>query len=309
MDKNKKKIIIFIFILLILIAIIAIGLSFLIKEEEPNEPYSPTEPINPDDEVDYYNVNITELDDLPLYNSVNSTMNILYSNLNNISTNIFSDDYVTNNNISVENLSSMFASRSTDISFRVKDAYYGYKNNNYCFIFTGYTYLSGIDDLPKIDEYKYFIMHVNMNSYTYNIEIISQTEFDNIKKQMKYITYEVDNKSAKFKYQNLSEENLAKVYFNNFKTNLIANYDYIYNILEDSTKEKYFNTLASFQDYISNNISSINTLEFVSYKKGEKKYYITDNKQNLYIFSYNSVFDFTIDITFNEWVLTSNESS
>lgn len=301
MDKNKKKILTIIFIILAVIAVLAISLSILFKDNE-EQPTNPSVPVNPDngENTKTYNVFLKELEDLTLYNSINATMNSLYSNIHNISITIFQNDYRKNNNITSANISSLFTNSSSDLSFRVKETYYGNQNHNYCFIFTGYTYLSGIDDLPKIDEFKYFIIHLNTNTNTYNIEFITQNEFNNIKNKKQYSTYEVSKSSADLIYQNLSEANLAKVYFNNLKTNLIANPEYVYNILDNETKNNYFNTLESFKNYINTNILLINDYDFSSYNKVDKEYYIIDSSQNEYIFTSKSVFDFKVKINFRD---------
>ncbi len=306
MDKNRKKVLIFVFSLIIIISLLALILSYINKNEISENKENNIEENNNNNVIDNkvieeININLEELLDLTLYNSVNTTMLNIYNNLynNNLPLKIFSEEYRKINNINKENIVELFSNTEEDLSFRVKEAYYGNQDENYCVIFNGYTYSNDVDGSPVIiNKNKYFVMHINMNNYKFNIENITENTFDNIKNAKKYTTYNVIS-GGDFKYQFLNEKSLNEMYFNNIKNNMFANPDYIYEILGENTKNTYFKNLQELKNYINNNMTKISESTLKNYTKVDNKYIITDNNDNIYEITYKSIFDFTFDIRLN----------
>ena len=109
-------------------------------------------------------------------------------------------------------------------------------------------------------------------------------------------------------FLNVTNEDIVRKYFNDYKNNMINNKEYAYNLLNKDYREKRFGTYDKYVEYLNNNIGdSIYSADIVKYNingiGGKKVYGCEDSSGYKYIFKENSIMnyevyldDFTVEI-------------
>lgn len=135
-----------------------------------------------------------------------------------------------------------------------------------------------VDDDYNIIEKMYLYVNLDNVNKTFSIERIKDEtiDFENI---------QIENKeeNIEFKYSNsyetfyISDEYISKKCFENLKYNLILNYKYIYENLDEEYKKAKFSDINIFKEYISNNIEKYKNMYLRRYSKetltnGKTKY-------------------------------------
>lgn len=95
---------------------------------------------------------------------------------------------------------------------------------------------------------------------------------------------------------NISENQMAIIYLNDYKNNLLNDIETAYNSLNTDYRNAKFNSLDSFKSYISNiNISAISLNKYqIKSKNNYVYYYLYDTNDNLYIFKIISVMEYEL---------------
>ena len=106
------------------------------------------------------------------------------------------------------------------------------------------------------------------------------------------------NDNNQYRYVNISDEYMAKQYFEYTKENMLNNIEYVYNnLMEDEYKSERFGSLQEFAAYIDKNREEIEKIEISKYminsNDNYKEYVCMDNNQNYYIFKEIAVMKFT----------------
>lgn len=94
----------------------------------------------------------------------------------------------------------------------------------------------------------------------------------------------------------ISDEDMARIYLNDYIHTIYSNIEKAYNFLDEEYRTKRFNNIVDYQNYIT-------TLNFSSYKV--ERYYVKENDEykifgvydsnnNLYIFKTNGVMQYTV---------------
>lgn len=184
--------------------------------------------------------------------------------------------------------------RYKNVSFKANEIYEVNKKNLYKYFVKGSFYQSTMDTVGVFIRDEYFILNYDMNSDSYNIEIIDKDKYDSAKLQKEeYIFEEIDkNEYNKIEYVNLSDKTRATMYFNDYINKLYLNQDEAYNLLTEDTKDIYFNTLDDFKNFIS----MYDNISLKEYAIDDNKIGIKDNYGNEYIFEIIYILKYNVTI-------------
>lgn len=107
-----------------------------------------------------------------------------------------------------------------------------------------------------------------------------------------------DNDDNIARYTNVNDAELATYYMNDYKEKILLNEKYAYDILDETYKEKRFQTFENFKKYVSDNKSKIEDIKIEKYKVNNYDDYIEyvciDNYGNYYIFKETAIMDYTL---------------
>lgn len=123
-------------------------------------------------------------------------------------------------------------------------------------------------------------------------ELINMTEFDEIESIE-------ENSNNKFEYARVSEEEMAKRYFNDFKIKLVTDTENAYNLLDEEYRNKRFKGEDNFIKYVNDNqdLQGIQISKYlVNNYDNYKEYVCKDQYDNLYIFKETAIMDYTIQL-------------
>lgn len=97
----------------------------------------------------------------------------------------------------------------------------------------------------------------------------------------------------------INNEDIVKIYLNNYKNNILTDISAAYNLLNKEYREKKFGNIDKFKEYIKNFISlSTYTMEVDKYSissvGGDKLFNIYDKSGNQYIIREKSIMDYEV---------------
>lgn len=95
----------------------------------------------------------------------------------------------------------------------------------------------------------------------------------------------------------VDDEQMSKIYFNDFLNKLITDINSTYNLLDVDYRERVFENIYNYKSYIEGlNISDDTRVEkFATYERDNYKYYdIYDNRGNRFIFETNGVMQYKV---------------
>ena len=92
----------------------------------------------------------------------------------------------------------------------------------------------------------------------------------------------------------ISDEQLANMYLNNFKNFLISDIDYAYGLIDEEYRNIKFGSIDGFKDYVSNiNYTNLSVKEYsISNVKNFIEVHTMDDR--VFIFRINSVLDYSV---------------
>ena len=94
---------------------------------------------------------------------------------------------------------------------------------------------------------------------------------------------------------NITDEQMANIYLNNFKSYLFSDINYAYQLLKEEYRNKKFGTVENFINYINKINYSNMTLNKYSIEDRENKIYTLYTKDNkVYIFKVLSVMEYEV---------------
>lgn len=176
-------------------------------------------------------------------------------------------------------------------SFNGEEMYVISKLNLYKYYVKGILSKESIDGSSEGIK-KYYILNFDINKSCFNIDVITEKEYNSAKdKNIKFSDIEKNNYND-FEYINLSNKSRAILYFNDYLNKILQNPESIYLVLNSSTKSTYFNTLDDFKMFVNKN-SNISISEFST---NDDKIAIKDNKGNEYMFSVYGVLKYDLSI-------------
>lgn len=302
--KRKKTLILLMIIVVIIIISIVVALLLLttsnngevannntVSEENNNE----TEAEPQINETKYYNItNVVRtylgaldkskyiLSDGTNYSEDESTKESIY--------NLLSTEYIESNNITVENVYDYVKDLNENITFVPLDMRISQGQNVDKFLVYGNIVYMDSQDLEKV----YVIVNIDNTNNTFSIEPINNEEISNIndfKFESTLNTIE-KNYSNTYLNNNMSDEDISKEKFNNFKLLILRKSEDLFNLLNEEYRNKKFGDYNGFSQYIDSNYDRLRTINLSMYQvteeDGYKQYVLLDQDDRYYIFKETS---------------------
>lgn len=100
-------------------------------------------------------------------------------------------------------------------------------------------------------------------------------------------------------YKYVSENDVVKIYYNDFRNNMLFDRDEAYKLLNEDYRNKRFGSLEEFNNYLDNFVSealySNNVDNYsVNYINGKKVFNVYDESGNQYIIKENSIMNYEV---------------
>lgn len=141
-----------------------------------------------------------------------------------------------------------------------------------------------------------FNVVLDVNNKTYCIKPMETVDYTQIK-STNIASIELNNNNM-FEYADVSKEQMAKKYFNNFKNNIFKDISKMYNKLEEQYREKRFGSLENYQQYIVDNKDEFENIIIKKYLVNNyeeyTEYVCQDQYENLYVFREKAVMDYEL---------------
>lgn len=216
---------------------------------------------------------------------------------NEIIINLLSEKYISDNDISIENLYNFV--EPIDLNRYklqvIKEKVYANKNvRNY------YVVAHLIDNSNyEIANTLYYIVNSNIQNDAFSIYPLEK-EPDNI---YNYINDEKieQNDNNQLQTKVIKDVEMALKYFSDFKMNAMNKTEYAYNLLDEEYRKKRFNNDKNkFDTFIDNNIQEWAPITITEYLvnnyNGYKEYVCKDKYQNTYIFKETGIMEYTVKL-------------
>ena len=302
--KRKKTLILLMIIVVIIIISIVVALLLLttsnngevannntVSEENNNE----TEAEPQINETKYYNItNVVRtylgaldkskyiLSDGTNYSEDESTKESIY--------NLLSTEYIESNNITVENVYDYVKDLNENITFVPLDMRISQGQNVDKFLVYGNIVYMDSQDLEKV----YVIVNIDNTKNTFSIEPINSEEISNINDFKFESTLDTIEKNYSNTYlnNNMSDEDISKEKFNNFKLLILRKSENLFYLLNEEYRNKKFGDYNGFSQYIDSNYDRLRTINLSMYQvteeDGYKQYVLLDQDDRYYIFKETS---------------------
>ena len=298
--KQKKKVIIIIIVLLI---IFTVTVLLLVNNSDDNNetPGNNTNTNIDNSSIEDVRINTLEDEDrfFTLQRIINNYYDIIRSNDAEILYNVLVENYIYNNNITVNNVLSILDNSYEDTSYIAKDIQYIEGENITYYIINGYL----LNQIIVTEELQYnsdvnFMVIIKNNTYAiYPLQDVDINEF-----LERYDFKNDENINFANTYTNVFVvvENKLTTYINEFLTLMFVDSQRAYNMLSDESKDLY-GSLDNFNQRLYNIYQSISPVVF-SYYVNELddyvEYDIIDNNTNrITIYEYNTM-NYSLNIDF-----------
>lgn len=172
---------------------------------------------------------------------------------------------------------------STDYTF-IKEIYF--QTNDFINVYAVY----GV----KNNEMIYYIVTLDYYNYTYDIKSVSEEECNKVKegKINDYIKItKIEENNNKFELISMSDVQISLMYFNIIKNLFNSEPEVLYDLLDTEYKQKRFETIENFVQYVNMNKNKFANMEISRYAKYKyddyTQYVCLDNNEDYYIINYN----------------------
>ena len=306
MEYLKRKKTLILLMIIVVIIIISIVVALLLLTTSNNEEVASNNTVSEDNnneteaepqinETKYYNItNVVRtylgaldkskyiLSDGTNYSEDESTKESIY--------NLLSTEYIESNNITVENVYDYVKDVNENITFVPLDMRISQGSNVDKFLVYGNIVYMDSQDLEKV----YVIVNIDNTNNTFSIEPINSEEISNIndfKFESTLNTIE-KNYSNTYLNNNMSDEDISKEKFNNFKLLILRKSEDLFNLLNEEYRNKKFGDYNGFSQYIDSNYDRLRTINLSMYQvteeDGYKQYVLLDQDDRYYIFKETS---------------------
>lgn len=210
--------------------------------------------------------------------------------------NLLSNKYIEKSNISVNNLYDYIEPLEKSNLFSILEM----RNlqNSKLKTYVVHFIIEDMKDYSLIDE-QYVIVNIDEENLTFSIEPLNK-EYDNID-EIKVNDFEetiTRKENNVFTYPTMTNEDIVREYLSIYKKITLCSPRIMYNLLDESYKEKKFGSLAKYKEYIEQNKQEIKTAIVDKYQIVEQKdytqYILIDKNGNYYIFNEKEVMDYSV---------------
>lgn len=148
-------------------------------------------------------------------------------------------------------------------------------------------------------EEKYYIVRVDLNNDTFLVEELEEKYNDINQIDLKTDIEQISSSGKNtFEYIIINTEQICKIYIENFWESELNNAQKAYNLLDSEYREETFPDFSDFEQYVNENIETIENLFIVdfttNYTDNYTEYYIKDNNDNTYIIKEDSIMNYVI---------------
>lgn len=310
---SKKTIFIIISLMAIIVLIIVAVITALLIKQKTEELNSTDFNLNTEfEKIDTYETkqDIELLKNKNKYYVVRNIINTYVDYINQINSaqdtqvkeiflkeiyNILDVNYINDCNITKESLQKTLEQYNKEEDIRIEDVYFLEKSSSINI------YIVNCKSIKDNKEHKLLIKTDSQNS-TFSIFLEDYITKYNISENNENININEDkieeNKSNKFRYTNISDEQMAINYFQDLKWLVSNDKQELYNKLDEDYKNARFDTMEEFNNYIENfkNIISGRYIDKyqVSEEDGHKRYLCMDQKGQYYIFKENAIMEYAL---------------
>lgn len=192
------------------------------------------------------------------------------------------------------------------------------------YVLNGYTYctyyIKGKESI-ELDKRFYMMANLDFENTTYKLTPITENEYNKLIIENKSKSDELTiskNKYNLFKNINVTNEDMARNYLNDYINKALNYPELAYNLLDEEYKNKRFGNLEEYKNNMSENENQMENTTMVKYGVNEKdnytEYIIVDNFDNYYTIKENGIMDYTIlldnyTIKTEEFITTYNKAS
>lgn len=312
--KYIKYIIVALLIIIILIISIILGMSKKQKNVDTEDSY--------DNGADVVNINtdIKKVDNVSLYYTVKNCLDSFYKAINMEIVEGNEDDYVEGGEISYSTLMGVnnIEEKNKIIFDKLNNSFIKdneiTQNNAYqklvSIVGSNYT----IDDMYIIDgeNIKNFYVYaenqnndkllynviLDVDNMTYSIKLLQYADYTRLSKDDD-VGIEKNSNNV-FEYSKITDEQMSKNYFYDFKNLIVNNSQYAYDKFDDEYSKKRFGSIFEFQEYINNNKNELYNLTIKKYSVNitneYTEYICQDQYGRNYIFKVTNVMDYTVQL-------------
>ncbi len=175
-------------------------------------------------------------------------------------------------------------------------------------VFTGETMnsygIAGTTTNPETQKSQdvYMILRVDLVNLTFEVEELDSSKYNSVDE----IDIEAEDKTIEdtgdnyFEFLNMSEEDEARAYFDNFSKLEIENPEEAYSKIDDEYKKIRFPEYSDYQEYVEEYRNIIETGALtkysVNYEEEYTEYVVIDNYENSYTIRTTSVMDYKVKL-------------
>ena len=301
---NTKKLIIIIIICIILIITLLLVILNLNKKAPENIILRET--THKEYEEYLNNTEFEKINDLKDHNTfftilscINKYMQYNEQKDNSNIYNILSTEYISKNNITIDNITQKIKMYNNAETFTAKEIYEYNNNENVSTYFVyGKTIENNFDnDDPKQEQIN-IVVQLDKSNRTFDI-ILNETKEDNgIAKRTSL--KQIENKNSNvYITPNIQEQQIGLMYLSDYKDNMLKDIKKAYEQLDKDYKQKRYPTIEEFKKYINSNTELIyvtGTQCEVNQQDEKIIYIVKDQYGNVYRFKETAVMEYTVEL-------------
>lgn len=250
--------------------------------------------------------NSEKLESVSDYNMFFSTYNYVTNYINSVSSgnsdsvyNLLYNEYIIDNNITIDNVLDYVDDISSEISLKVKDMKYVKIKDNYLYYING-SLIKETYDASEIynDNYEVVLVY-DYDNLTYSIYPILDGNANKIINNIKKISIIVNNDNKIKETELIKKEKICSLYLSDYINYIYSDINKAYELLSDDMKKREFTSVDKFKQYIANNsenISSVADKCLLDNIDDKRVYSVIDKNENRYIFTESSIMNYKVDI-------------
>ena len=320
---NSKKIIILLAILLLIMIIIICSILTLLKSEEEDNNIIYEDIETDGSEGDEFTDDIQKVEDANIFYSISFCIEKYYDNLYNEDLdnetlnekkqnlyNTLSKKYIEENSINIDNILDKVEQIENQVVFTATKVETITAMDYQVYRVQGIIENLSNENTPLED--RFFIVSIDSNNATYDIEPLDKEEIDNLDKVQ--ITTDIEpiekNDDNSFTIINTGYNELLVKYIKYYQKLVNNDAERAYNLLDEEYKEKRFGSIDKFIEYIKLKQNTLQDITIQKYSTNTKddyeEYIIVDTNNNYYIIEEYSVMDFKMKL--DSYTIESQEN-
>ena len=250
---------------------------------------------------------LTAVNDYGVFFNVNDLINNYYKTMvdNDTSANykLLDSSYIVLNNINELNVRSYMKSGYSDITYVSKTMYFKSRDNILYFFVSGELQLYNFSTKLLSEENGVkFLVTVDSNNKAYSIYPLTIDEIYSYAQNYKMLESKFvanNNSYNEYETKTYSDEDIASIYFNYFKSLLYINSEKSYGLLSDTTKNSKYPTFEEFGKGLNSLYESLNS-NILSYSangaSGKKTVSVVDGNNKKIDFVESSIMNFSVTL-------------